>query len=197
MVVDVGSYIGVDLVTFLRHAPVNVAVHTFEPVPEYRTKLASRVKRLVKDDSASRLHVHAYGLGKSNHTACFSTKAASTDEVRTGCSVPADIRDAAESLAMLPRVDVMQLNCEGCEYDVLERLLEDGRALSGGEQLLEDGRALSGGVYSFEVQFHLDWGVQNDTARYCRIETGLRAHGFRLDYRHPFLWERWTRREYG
>ena len=74
----------------------------------------------------------------------------------------------------------MQINCEGCEYEVLERLLESPRELAV--------------VRAIEVQFHLDWGVQTDTKRYCSIESGLRAAHFELDYRHPFLWERWQRR---
>ena len=83
VIIDIGSYIGVDLVAFLRHAPDAVAVHTFEPVERYRTKLAQRVRRFVKVHP-ERLLVHPFGLGSSNRTACFaSTLAASTDEVST------------------------------------------------------------------------------------------------------------------
>jgi FkbM family methyltransferase len=188
VVIDIGSYIGADLVSFLRHAPPNVSVHTFEPVAAYRTKLARRVRALVHS-GRDRLQVHPYGLGGSEHTACFaSSRAAATDEVRAhageskvaDASCDAQIRDAAAALRAFTRIDVMQINCEGCEYAVLERLIEQPAALSV--------------VHSLEVQFHLDWGIQNDTARYCRIENGLRSQGYRIDYRHPFLWERWTRR---
>ena len=58
VVVDVGSYVGVDLVNFLRHAPDDVAVHTFEPVEDYRRKLQQRVQRFVKP-GRGRLRVHA------------------------------------------------------------------------------------------------------------------------------------------
>jgi FkbM family methyltransferase len=181
VLVDVGSYVGVDLVNFLRRAPATVTVHTFEPVAMYREKLQQRVRRFVASGH-ERLHIHAFGLGKSNHTACFAaSKAASTDELSgTSCNSPSEIVDAAVALRQFPPVDVMQLNCEGCEYEVLERLLESPAALAT--------------VRSFEVQFHLDWGAQKDTARYCRIEAGLRAAAFALDYRHPFLWERWSKR---
>ena len=157
VLVDVGSYVGVDLVNFLRRAPATVTVHTFEPVAMYREKLQQRVRRFVASGH-ERLHIHAFGLGKSNHTACFAaSKAASTDELSgTACNSPSEIVDAAVALRQFPRVDVMQLNCEGCEYEVLERLLESPAALATAR--------------SFEVQFHLDWGAQKDTARYCRIE---------------------------
>jgi FkbM family methyltransferase len=188
VIIDIGSYIGADLVSFLRKAPQNVTVHTFEPVAAYRTKLARRVHTLVHS-GRGRLHVHPIGLGRSNHTACFASKrAAATDEVsadqadssNAAGSTCGAIRDAAATLQSFARVDIMQINCEGCEYDVLERLLEQPAVLQV--------------VRSLEVQFHLDWGVQKNTSRYCRIESGLRSQGFRLDYRHPFLWERWARR---
>ena len=180
-VIDIGSYVGVDLVAFLRHAPATIAVHTFEPVAAYRQLLQRRVQRFVAS-GRDRLTIHDFGLGETNHTACFAaTKAASTDEVRgEACSSPARIVDAAVAIGGFARVDLLQINCEGCEYTVLERLLEVPSAF--------------GAVRSVEVQFHLDWGAQTDTARYCRIEAGLRGAAFELDYRHPFLWERWSRR---
>jgi FkbM family methyltransferase len=69
--------------------------------------------------------------------------------------------------------------CAAGEYEVLARLASDDGALAG--------------VREIEVQFHLDWGTQNDTSKYCAIEDGLRRRGFALAYRHPFLWERWAR----
>lgn len=183
VIIDIGSYIGADLVTFLRHAPSTVDVHTFEPVALYRTKLARRLRKLMHSGHAQ-LHMHAFGLGRSDHVACFANRAASTEEVHamedTSCESPSEIRDSAATIQRFARVDVMQVNCEGCEYDVLERLLERPAALKI--------------VRSIEVQFHLAWGAQNDTSRYCHIESGLRSHGYYLEYRHPFLWERWSRR---
>ena len=181
LVVDIGSYIGVDLVTFLRHAPASIAVHTFEPVANYRQRLEQRVIRMVRY-LPERLHVHPFGLGGSNRTACFSARlAASTNEGGTsGCQSPSQIVDAGAVIGGFRRVDLLQMNCEGCEYEVLERLIASPAALQG--------------VRSIEVQFHLDWGLQNDTARYCAIESGLRLHGFGLDYRYPFWWERWSRK---
>ena len=182
-VIDVGSYVGIDLVGFLRHAPSSVSVHTFEPVQRYRTKLKQRVERFVSAANASRLHIHPFGLGRANHTACFlaSKGAQATHEaVSSACAAPARIVDVAAALRNFARVDLMQINCEGCEYDLLERLLEDSGSI--------------GVVQSVEVQFHLDWGAQRNTTRYCHIERGLRHAAFELDYRHPFLWERWSRR---
>ena len=184
VIVDVGSYVGVDLVNLLRRAPPTVVVHTFEPVVSYRERLQHRLRRFVRT-GRERLRIHEFGLGRFNHTACFAaTKAASTDEVpananRLTCESPSKIVDAAVAFHSFSRIDTLQLNCEGCEYEVLERLLQAPAAL--------------GVVREIEVQFHLDWGKQNSTERYCRIEAGLRAASFDLDYRHPFLWERWSR----
>ena len=65
---------------------------------------------------------------------------------------------------------------------------------AGIERLLQGPAAAAlGRIRSLEVQFHLDWGAQKDTKRYCDIEAGLQAAGYGLEYRHPFLWERWSR----
>ena len=180
IIIDVGSYLGHDLVFFLKSAPRQVRIHTFEPVKSFRDALAARVQRLSLHD---RLFVHPFGLGRSARTACFAgtLKGASSDELGSQCAAPSEIRDVADVIHRnFTRVDIMQINCEGCEYDVIERLLN------------APATAIDR-IRAFEVQFHLDWGPQNNTQRYCAIESGLRQAGFALDYRHPFLWERWSR----
>ena len=39
------------------------------------------------------------------------------------CAAPSEIRDAAAVIPTFARVDVVQINCEGCEYEALERLI--------------------------------------------------------------------------
>ena len=193
VIVEVGSHVGSDVIQFMRDAPGNVTVHTFEAVPTLQQILMVRVRQKVRQKGHRSIdfHSYAYGLGNTTRTSCFPAfngtdiwiKSAGGDEQNAGDSrcVKAEIRDVVEVFAdlSLRRVDLLQLNCEGCEYEVLERL-------SGVDGLLD-------GVREIEAQFHLDRGSQNETTRYCHIEDALRRSGFALAYRHPFLWERWER----
>ena len=64
-IVDVGSFVGDDLVKFLSRCTANLAVHTFEPVRRLREQLLERRGQLAHPEY---LQSHAFGLGDSN---CF------------------------------------------------------------------------------------------------------------------------------
>ena len=166
-----------------------VRVHTYEPVAEFQPILRHRLQHL---RWPNRTTVHNYGLGAANRMTCIaqmgrgskrSPSAHESTKLRgDACPTPpSEIRDVASVVAGFAprRVNHFQLNCEGCEYEVLERLLST--------------RSLAA-IDALEVQFHLDLeGRQADTRRYCAIESGLRAAGFHMAYRFPFVWERWDR----
>ena len=195
MIVDVGSFVGDDLVKFLSRCTANLTVHTFEPVRMLRDQLLERRARLAHPEY---LQSHAFGLGDSNRSVCFGqarmvgaagTMALSSPHQRSAsaCVAPGWIVDAAHTLRRFARIDLLQINCEGCEYEVLERLLS--WPASSAQSPLAAVRAI-------EVQFHLAIGPQSETSRYCRIEERLRERGYSLDYRFPFTWERWSRRRH-
>jgi FkbM family methyltransferase len=197
VIVEIGSFVGVDVINVLRRAVGNVTMHTFEPVTAYRKQLLQRVAQKISKARMRKLGhelvAHPYGLGNTSRRTCFRAftgkqklDGATTSEVpaRDDGSCPAsyeafELRDAAAEFRKFSRIDIFQLNCEGCEYEVLYQLAT-GNALQA--------------VREIEVQFHLDYDTrQADTKAYCRIEDALRRRGFRLVYRHPFLWERWAK----
>ena len=77
-------------------------------------------------------------------------------------------------------IDLLQLNCEGCELAVLQRLLSLP--------------SLAAALRVIEVQFHL---AAVPPLQLCEIEASLRANDFRLVYRYPYVWERWVRNNHG
>jgi FkbM family methyltransferase len=175
-IIDVGSHVGTDLIAVLQQAPTNVSVHTFEPIASLRDKLIQNVRTHVRS-GLERLHIHPYGLGGSNRSSCFATGDAhaalgvheTKDAGPSSCAMPAEIREIGSIVGIgFPRVDFMQINCEGCEYEIIESLL---------------GSPFLNRIEVLEVQFHLELPVQNDTHRYCRIEAGLRSAGYGLEYR--------------
>lgn len=126
------GHLGNDLHAFLIHAPGGVSVHTFEPVHALKESLQARVLRW---RLPNRTVVHGIGLGGSNRTTCFvnlprKPKSPSSYERPGGeqqpCPAPlSTIRDAASVIAGFAprRISQLQLNCEGCEYEVLPALL--------------------------------------------------------------------------
>ena len=179
-VVDVGSYTGVDLAMFMDRAgplAANVTIHTFEPVWGTRAAL----KRRTRD--YAQIMVHPYGLGASKDTMCIRGLGDGVALERITRKRPclpnnrAFIVDAWTAIRKLPRpVDLLQLNCEGCELPVLTRLLKE--------------KTLTQYIKTIEVQFHRPFVSESD---YCMIDSQLRALGYNLEYRYTYVWERWTR----
>ena len=183
LIVDVGSYTGVDLIAFMKHAghaADNITVHTFEPVLETRIVLQSNVHNY------SQIHVHPYGLADISRAMCItgSGDAATLQPIpatRTmhRCSPErrARVVQAWRAFRALNRpIDLLQLNCEGCELQVLNSLLKQPTTPHI--------------IRSIEVQFHR--GAVSESA-YCSIDARLRRLGYTLDYRFAYVWERWTR----
>ena len=188
LLMDVGGHLGSDLKAFLAHAPPGVSIHSYEPVREFSKQLRQRLHKL---RFPNRTFVHGFGLGAADRTTCImqlaEDKLSPSAFERRGDSsacptAPSRLRDAAAVVAGFAprRVNLFQINCEGCEYEVLERLIAQPAELAR--------------IDALEVQFHLDWSLtQNETHRYCSIERGLRSSGFQMAYRFPFVWERWDR----
>ena len=73
-------------------------------------------------------------------------------------------------------IDLIKINIEGCEYDLLDHLIESG---------------ISGDIVNIQVQFHPF--VPDAETRMKRIQDQLsRTH--RLTYQYPFVWENWKRK---
>lgn len=187
LVVDVGSYTGVDLDGFARRVATlgaNVTVHTYEPVPSTRRLLLERLAALARVPRAPAIHVHPFGLSDRDASMCVagqgdaaSLRATGANPRRGWCPPPERTRvaDAWTALRRLGRtVDLMQVNCEGCELAVMRRLVSQP----------DVARVVRG----FEIQFHANAVSVRD---YCALERALERLGYGLVYRYPFVWELW------
>lgn len=75
-------------------------------------------------------------------------------------------------------VDLLTMNCEGCEYEVLETLVKTN--------MISRFRNIQWGTHSSLK------GLQHPFSRYCRIQEILsRTH--RPTYHYKFIWESWRR----
>jgi len=187
VVMEVGASIGKDAAEYVRrYDPYLVA---FEPLSSslqgLQSKFAGQPKVLVLP----------YGLGAENATQqqCGSEGSSSAF---AACEAPTHIQvvDVASALRDVERqlaargaqplhsaTVMLSINCEGCEYDLLEALIEH-RLLSlfAVVQLSRHGQEYFG--------IH----VPDVVPRYCRIQEELgRTH--RVEWMYEWMWERWVR----
>lgn len=87
-------------------------------------------------------------------------------------AIPDDVMLHHSKDAML---DLLHVNCEGCEWEMMELLLSGGFAAKI--------KVIQWGSHWFD-------GVKDVEARYCKITEGL-AKTHRAEFQQPFGWERW------
>ena len=106
----------------------------YEPVPDYYNNL----EKVWSDHRASNqwaVNVHNYGLGDATRTVLLSqadlqgqgTFAMENSEQDEGQKIPLDIIEASVVVrnvtAGAEGLDLLHVNCEGCEYEMLENII--------------------------------------------------------------------------
>ena len=127
------------------------------------------------------VEVYPYGLGATTRSATFDIKGDATTPTKDG--QVAQIRrfsDVIEELSIV-RIDLLQINCEGCEWEVLESVIDDKQTHI---------------FQHIQVQFHpsADW-VEDRLDRYATIQDRL-TETHELLYDHPWIWQLWQSKSY-
>eukprot|EP01052_Picozoa_sp_SAG31_P017239 SAG31_NODE_1171_length_9560_cov_11.668745_2_plen_313_part_00 len=156
--VDVGSFTGEDLKVLAKARP-GVQIYTFEPAPSFYSML---VKNLANYTNVRAKNV---GLGPEKSWLCFFLRGSATwmepmEQGKQDCRAGADkgsVVTVDEAFADIDSIDVLQINCEGCEYIVLQALVDSPEVMAK--------------VKFVEVQFHHGSRRRSD---YCKL---LRAMG--------------------
>jgi FkbM family methyltransferase len=176
VVLDVGAYDGAWAEAVLAHGPARVLA--FEPDPSGLTKLRRRL------GDRPEVEICAFGLGAADATVAMALEGpgshvfATEGEGGTFGVVEVEVRDAHRALVErgVDDVELLKLNIEGAEYDVLERLLDEGW-LPRCRHVL--------------VQFH-EWHPRAHPRRRA-IRARLRETHDEV-WSYPWVWERWERR---
>jgi len=170
LVFDVGGYKGdwTEKIDAKYHPWINI----FEPVLSYFMSIERRFTGNKK--------VSVYNFALSNKTC---EKIMAVDESSSSFykkvgreQIKVEMRDIAEVMEKLQLrdVDLMKINIEGCEYDLLERLIE--------VEFVKN-------IKNIQVQFH-DF-VPDAEERMKKIQKELQKTHY-LTYCYPFVWENWT-----
>ncbi|XP_069137254.1 uncharacterized protein [Argopecten irradians] len=175
-VIELGGYLGEDADNLIsRYQPKRYIM--VEPVYEFYIKLVNRFQHL------SNVLIFNFGIG--NKSAKTSVKL-SMDGTSSFNTINADVN--IRLVGARPfflgiglgffDVDLLTMNCEGCEFAVLDFLLDS---------------KLINNIRNVQFQPHKLDRVADSVYRYCEYEERLkRTH--QLVFRHPFWWESWSRK---
>lgn len=177
VVLDIGAYDGAWAAAV--HAKFGAQIELFEPVGEFVGRIRERFAH------NPRVRIHEYGLASSDRSETITLEEGGSSTVISGPEptkrTTIELREAAAALRELgrDRYDLVKINIEGGEYELLEHLLA--------EDLVRRFRFV-------QVQFHPD--APEAERRMRAIIDGLgRTHD--LQWRYPWVWESWARREDG
>lgn len=162
-------------------------LHIFEPVPPFFSELQKNW------EGARKVTLHSVGLGADDRVVQLSKDSVRGHgtfamEGHNGAdgSFPLMIVDAATMSRKVmaqhykQEVDLLHINCEGCEWELLMRLMATN---------------MLGSFRFIQISFHNygKEGIGKLLPQYCLIREALeRTHGKIVAI--PFGWERWARR---
>jgi FkbM family methyltransferase len=171
IVIDLGGYEGIWGQKITNKYDCNLYIA--EPITEYYNILT---KKFASNSKVKILNAGVYSENKdsiiyvkddaSSCIECDSFK--STEKIKLFT-----LRKIFE-IFQIDKADLLQINIEGCEYDLLEALVN--------EEILKR-------IKNFQVQFHTN--IENYNERRCNIHQKLILNGFVKKFDYPFVWEGW------
>ncbi|XP_041364290.1 uncharacterized protein LOC121379705 [Gigantopelta aegis] len=180
-IVEVGGYTGVDAGRYINLA--NSYFTVLEPVPEYFNVLKK------KFSSNPKVTIYNFGLGKENRNLTFDRIAgdatslfmnnpnSQTKDAKKETVIIRDAKEFFNSLGVQQKpLDLLTINCEGCEYELLELIIA--------EELAQYFKHI-------QFQFHVDLpGIVQQECRYCQIMNLLnRTHSPMFQF--SYTWQAW------
>lgn len=169
VIMDFGGYKGVWANTMI--GVYNPNVYILEPIPEFIDILEDKFKNNPK--------VKILGVGVSTENKddiIYVSGDGSSSNTNDGSPISVKFKKVESILEELnlDKIDLVQINIEGDEYNLMEYMLEN---------------KLVNHFKNIQIQFHL--GVFNDKERRSKIHDGLALNGFKIRYEYPFVWESW------
>ena len=167
IVFDVGGYKGKFIDDIYSKFKCNV--YSFEPIPEFYEIIKERFKDNPK------VKVYNFGLSNKTNEVSVNLKGDETSFYGKGNKVLVNFVDINEFLnkEKINKIDLMEINIEGGEYDLLDHIIKTG---------------IVNKINNLQVQFHKN--VKDYKKRRKTIQNKLKkTHN--LIYEFPFIWENW------
>ena len=178
-----GNTEAADSINLKEMLPNLKSMHIIEPVPIFFQELKKNMAKY-----SSWAHLYPIGLGNSNRNISISPndlKGQGTFVMNTtggdivlNILTPRDFFGQINFTGTLP-LPVLHVNCEGCEYEVFETLIQ--------EKMLDRFSVIN-------ISFHYMAGIDKLFTRYCKIREHFLA-SYTMDPQSiAFGWERWLRK---
>ena len=170
-VIDLGGYTGEWAREIINR--YNCNVYLVEPVEESYKILLEKFR------SNPKVHILKVGIGiKNTEKVMYVNGDGTSFNTETGEAITVEIRTVESVLNQwnLEKIDLLQVNIEGDEYELLQHMIDTG---------------LINKFKNLQVQFHL--GIKDAVAKHESICEGLIEKGFKIKYSYPYVWEAWTK----
>mmetsp|Transcript_110469 Transcript_110469/g.236032 ORF Transcript_110469/g.236032 Transcript_110469/m.236032 type:complete len:254 (+) Transcript_110469:52-813(+) len=181
VIMDIGGNVGADVDMILQTHPQS-HVFTFEPIPHYFEILTTKFR------GNPHVTVQNVGVADANGQAQFILDAVQGGQGTTGVDhtvhgdkVQVQLRDVQDILTNITSTtgrvpDTLNINCEGCEYAVLQRVVDQGWL---------------GKIHFVQVSWHVAADVADRVAKRCRIEEAFLNSSYKKVFHTTFGWEGW------
>ncbi|ESO95818.1 hypothetical protein LOTGIDRAFT_231980 [Lottia gigantea] len=182
LLIEVGGYTGADAERFIAHG-IRPHYIMLEPVPMFFNQLIDKFK------NDPRFIIYNFGLGREDKVLTIPIQTDATSLFRQ--NIPrgkgtTDIKIRKSTVffdevgVAKKNVDLLHINCEGCEFELLEELIVTGYIRY---------------FNHIQFQFHMHLPqIKQEACRYCQIMQLLtRTHTPMFQYRHT--WQAWKKIE--
>lgn len=169
IIMDLGGYTGVWAQQMIDK--YNPNVYILEPVTEFYKIMVN------KFSNNNKVHLLNVGIGiEDNNGFIFMNGDGTSTKLSNGESISVKFNTIETILQKchLKKVDLIQINIEGDEYSLLEKMIETGSINK---------------FNNIQVQFHL--GIEKCVERREKIRNGLIENGFKNNFDYAFVWESW------
>ena len=172
VIVDFGAHIGEwakEMTT-----KYNPNIYLVEPLDIFCHELAYQFH------TNDKVHIIQSGISNYNvnsHLYLHTLPQATSKYDKTNQIIPILVHTPETILNLIPhdKIDILQINIEGEEYNVLENMIETGCISK---------------IKHLQVQFHKMFDDSVD--RRNKIHEKLQDLGFELNWNYEFIWESWT-----
>lgn len=172
--------------------PSKVKFDVLEPVPSFFSQL--ELSTASKYAATYNITLHKAGFAKEHKTISLPKSALEGQATHIGSDSSSVSSEDAETLVLLRPDEFLQsleitaadfpllhANCEGCEYDMLEALIDTDSLKT---------------FAVLQFSFHVYTSIDNWFTRYCKIRVEIEKDFVALEgQKQSFGWERWIRRD--
>ena len=172
IIIDLGGYTGVWVQQMVDK--YNPYVYVLEPVKQFYDVLNNK---FINNDKVKALN---YGISKEIKEGMLYMDGDGTSSISSSSvnGVPVKFINFEKLFTdnNLTKIDLLQINIEGDEYDLLDDLIESG---------------FINNFSNVQIQFHNT--IKEHVFRRDKIQKGLISNGFRNKFNYPFVWKSWVK----